>query len=66
VELTEFSDMAEERKGRIGHAGFFAATFDALSKGKDLPVTGKQARHNLAIIEAARQATVERRAIEVP
>jgi len=65
VELAEFSDMAESRKKRIGHAGFFEATFDALAKGEDLPVTGKQARHNLAIIDAARRATTERRAIEV-
>ena len=46
-----------------GHAGFFAATFEALATGAKVPVTGENARRNLAIIEAARQATIERRAV---
>ena len=48
-----------------GHAGFFAAAFEALAAGTRMPVTGEEARHNLAIIEAARRASAERRAVEV-
>ena len=48
-----------------GHGGFFAATFDALASDKELPINGKHGRHNLAIIEAARLATEERRAIDL-
>ncbi len=48
-----------------GHRGFFAQVFAALRAGEPLPVTGEMARHNLAIIEAARQATAERRAVRV-
>ena len=46
-----------------GHTGCFAAIFEALASGSEMPVTGQQARRNLAIIEAARRATHERRAI---
>jgi predicted dehydrogenase len=55
----------QKLKDPTGHAGFFAAAYEALANGSEMPVTGEQARHNLAIIEAARQATEERRAIEV-
>ena len=48
-----------------GHGGFFAATFDALAAGSELPITGEDGRHNLAIIEAAHRATEERRAIDL-
>ena len=48
-----------------GHVGFFAATFDALASGAELPIDGQHGRHNLAIIEAARKATEERRAIDL-
>jgi len=56
---------AQGAPGLVGHAGFFAATFTALANGAAMPVTGEMARHNLAIIEAARRASEERRAIEV-
>lgn len=46
-----------------GHAGYFARTFAALAHQTPLPVSGHDARHNLAIITAARMATAERRAI---
>ncbi len=46
-----------------GHAGYFARTFAALAQQSPLPISGEDARHNLAIIAAARQATTERRAI---
>ena len=35
-------------------------------KAKAFPISAGKAYHNLAIIEAARRATVERRAIEIP
>jgi predicted dehydrogenase len=49
-----------------GHAAFFRAAFEALDRGRPRPVTGAQARHNLAIVEAARVASESRRAVEVP
>ena len=48
-----------------GHGAFLAAAIAALEAGGPLPVTAAQARHNLAIIEGARQASAERRAVEV-
>lgn len=56
-----------KQKGETGtgHTEFFAAVFSALADRSELPITGKMARHILAIIQAARQATVERRAVEV-
>ena len=48
-----------------GHGAFLSAAVAALNAGAPLPVTPAQARHNLAIIEAARRASAERRAIEV-
>ncbi|MEZ4736062.1 MAG: hypothetical protein R3E79_53925 [Caldilineaceae bacterium] len=57
--------IAQGAPGLVGHAGFFAATFTALANGDAMPVTGAMARHNLAIIDAARRASEERRAIEV-
>ncbi len=50
---------------RTGHAAFLRAALQALEHGRPPPVSGVQARHNLAIIEAARRASLERRAIEV-
>lgn len=46
-----------------GHAGYFARTFAALAEGTPLPVSGQDARHNLAIIAAARASTRERRSV---
>ena len=60
VELTTQEEWAQS-----GHAAYFAATLKALAEGSPLPVTGQNGRHNLAIIEAARRATVERRAIDL-
>jgi predicted dehydrogenase len=51
--------------GRAGHAAYFKDTFSALARGEDLRVDGKAARHNLAIIEAARRASQQRRAVDV-
>jgi predicted dehydrogenase len=52
-------------KDGTGHAAFLRAAFEALEAGAPMPVTGQQARHNIAIIEAARRASTERRAIDV-
>jgi predicted dehydrogenase len=48
-----------------GHAAFFVAAVQALESGAPPPVTGAHARHNLAIIDAARRASAARRAVEV-
>ena len=48
-----------------GHLGYFAATFEALARQEGVPVSGAQARHNLAIIEAARRATASRCAVDL-
>jgi predicted dehydrogenase len=47
------------------HANWFAATFKALTRGSEMPVTGEQARHNMAIIAAARLAAEKRASVEV-
>ena len=64
LELSEFNEA--ERQDASGHVRYFTETFNALANAAPLPVDPKQAYHNLAIIEAARQATTERRAIEIP
>ncbi len=63
IELTDLDE--EGLKDSSGHAGYFAATFNALSKGESMPISPEKAYHNLAVIDAARKATVERRAIEI-
>ena len=63
----ELPDLDEEGlKDASGHAGYFTATFNALAEGEALPISAEKAYHNLAIIDAARRATTERRAIEIP
>ncbi len=63
IELTELDE--EGLKDSSGHAGYFAATFSALVENKPLPISAEKAYHNLAIIDGARRATKERRAIEI-
>lgn len=63
VELTNLDE--EGLKDASGHAGYFNATFKALAGNQALPISGEKAYQNLAIIDAARRATVERRAIEI-
>jgi len=48
-----------------GHVAFFQAAFDALRSGGPLPTLPADAHRNLAIVEAARAATEQRRAVEV-
>lgn len=63
IELTDLDE--EGLKDSSGHAGYFTATFNALAENRQLPISGEKAYHNLAIIDAARRATKERRAIEI-
>ena len=63
LELSAFDEA--ERTDASGHARYFKETFNALATDAVLPVPAEKAYHNLAIIEAARKATTERRAIEV-
>ena len=48
-----------------GHGAYLMAAVQAIGSGGPLPITGAQARHNLEIVEAARRASAERRAVEV-
>jgi predicted dehydrogenase len=48
-----------------GHGAYLRAAFDALERGAPPPISGAQARHNLAIIAAARESSAARRAVEV-
>ncbi len=48
-----------------GHGAYLRAAVEALERGGPMPITAAQARHNLAIIEAARQASAQRRGMEV-
>lgn len=68
-EPVDASDVTGVRRGiendSTGHAAFLRAAVEALASGGPLPVTCAQARHNLAIVEAARRASAERRAVQV-
>lgn len=63
--IPEFSRMDPLEQARSGHAGYFRAVFTALASGRPLPTTLADARHTLAIIEAARQASESRSAVDV-
>ena len=63
LELPEFNEA--EQTDASGHARYFTETFTAIAAGAALPVSPEMAYQNLAIIEAARKATTERRAIEL-
>lgn len=64
--LMELTNLDEDGlKDASGHIGYFSATFNALAENKPLPINADKAYHNLAIIDAARKATTQRRAIEV-
>ena len=63
LDLSAFDAAAEQDPS--GHVQYFTDTFHALAAGVALPVSAEAAYQNLAIIEAARTATTERRAIEV-
>lgn len=63
VELPNLDE--EGLKDASGHGAYFTATFTALAEDRALPIGADKAYHNLAIIDAARRATKERRAIEI-
>lgn len=63
IELTNLDE--EGLKDSSGHAGYFKATFNALAEGKPFPINSEKAYQNLAIIDAARKASTERKAIEI-
>lgn len=63
LELPTFGEA--EQNDPSGHVRYFTDTFNALAEATPLPVSAAAAYHNLAIIEAARKATTERRAIEI-
>jgi predicted dehydrogenase len=65
VPVPELAAMDPSAQRWAGHAGYFAATFDALLAGTDLPISATAARQNLCIIEAALEASRDRRSIEV-
>ena len=65
IEIGAYEDMTDEDLGRVGHAGYLKAVFEALDAGKALPTTIEDARRNLAIIEAARRASETRCAVDV-
>ncbi|HET7560334.1 MAG TPA: Gfo/Idh/MocA family oxidoreductase [Limnochordia bacterium] len=58
-------ELSSGKLDSTGHRGYFEATFRALAKGEAPPITGENARHNLAIIEGARKASQERRAVDL-
>jgi predicted dehydrogenase len=65
VEVPESDGLSAEALGRAGHAGYLREVFTALAEGRSLPTTIEDARHNLAIIEAARKASDSRCAVDV-
>ncbi len=64
LELAGFDEA--EQQDASGHVRYFTETFKAIAADTALPVPAEKAYYNLAIIEAARKATIERRAIEIP
>jgi UDP-N-acetyl-2-amino-2-deoxyglucuronate dehydrogenase len=65
VSIPEYDGMSSDDIGRDGHTGYFREVFQALAEGRALPTSIQDARHNLAIIEGAKQASEQRRAIDV-
>jgi predicted dehydrogenase len=65
VELPALEQVGGLASSLVGHVGYFAAVFDALAAGEEMPVPVEQACHIMAVVEAARRSTVERRAVDV-
>jgi len=65
IQVEDPDYMAPQAKIFAGHTGYFMQTFRALANGTEIPITWKQARQNLAIIEGARRASAERKAIDL-
>lgn len=67
IPLPEVEGWLSTERQRLGHISYFREVFHRLAQGgRDLPVRGEEAWHNLAIIEAARRAHREQKAVEVP
>ena len=64
IQVADYDYITPEAKAFAGHTGYFMQTFQALANGTKIPITGQQARQNLAIIEGARRASIERKAID--
>ena len=65
IDIPGLASLSADELRWAGHAGYFKGTFTALTNNQPLPVTGYHAHHNLALIDAARRASKERRAIEI-
>ena len=65
IQVEDPDYMGPKAKIFAGHTGYFMQTFRALANGTEIPITWKQARQNLAIIEGARRASAERKAIDL-
>lgn len=65
VDVPAYDGLTAEDLGRAGHVGYFREVFAAMAEGSDLPTSAQDARRNLAIIEAAKEASESRRAVEV-
>lgn len=66
VEATDIPGIAMPVAGdTTGHASYLQAAVDAIESGGEVPVSGLQARHNLAIVEAARKSNSTKRTVEV-
>lgn len=65
VPVPELAAMDPDAQRWAGHAGYFAATFQAVLAGMEPPVPAAAARHNLSIIEAALEASRGAKTIEV-
>jgi predicted dehydrogenase len=65
VEMPVLEEVEGLTSSLVGHIGYFAAVFDALAAGREMPVPVEQACHTMAVVEAARRSTRERRAIDV-
>ena len=63
--MVDHDYITPDAKVFAGHAGYFMQTFQALANGTEVPITGQRARQNLAIIEGARRASIERKAIDL-
>lgn len=65
VPMPEVTAMDPDAQRWASHAGYFAATFDALLAGTDMPVSASAARQNLSIIDAALEASRDRKSVEI-
>jgi predicted dehydrogenase len=65
VEMPSLEQVEGLSSSLVGHVGYFAAVFDSLATGQEMPVPVEQACHIMAVVEAARRSTTERWAIDI-